>query len=63
MNDGEQIAAEYVVNGIPVQVSDRAYADRTERELGNIRENARRIAWTLYLKAAGEGRSRKGKEA
>ena len=46
----EHIVAEYVIDGVHVLVSDEAYIGKTEAELEAIRNNARQIAWSIYLK-------------
>ena len=43
----EHIEAEYLVDGVRVLVSDRAFQGKTDAELEAIRKNARQVAWTI----------------
>lgn len=47
--DEEHIVAEYIADGVPVLVSDLAYRGKNERELEEVRENARKIAWNIQI--------------
>ena len=44
------IVAEYVVNGIHVQVADDCYVNCTEEEIAARRKDAQRIAWDIQLR-------------
>lgn len=46
----EHIVAEYEFDGVRVLVSDVAFAGKTEKELEDIRREARRIAWGIQLR-------------
>jgi len=54
MERDEHTVAEYVIGGFYVLVSDAAYSGKSEPELEAIRQNARQIAWSIYLKHAEE---------
>lgn len=43
------IVAEYIVNGIHVQVADDCYVNCTEEEIAARRKDAQRIAWEIQL--------------
>jgi len=53
----EHIVAEYEFNGVRVLVSDIAFAGKTEKELEDIRREARRIAWEIQLRHQARGES------
>lgn len=45
------IVARYTCSGVPVLVSDSAFARRTEEELEQIRQEARQIAYRIECNA------------